>query len=344
MKDNAWGKEPFDLRLTFLRMIRELPWILVTTALVTIVLGGGYYLKNVTFRQRVYEASTTCNVEYADPNWYQNTKYLNEYTWGLWVQTSEFAEGIVKRLPAGTVAAEELVQTLRAELPSDLRMVRVCYSSTDENKANLVNGAIGATMEEDIAAIHPDIAAIRVVDVKKGAENLKTIKPVRAFVLAAVIGLFAGVILFLLKELLFERIWLPETLTNRYGLKNAGIPGTEVYGKNLEYFFEDKKRVAVCPAENDADPKEFVDALSKYEALKKMQWVAMPYPVMAPDSAGTLREMDGVLLFVRAGEDVKSFERTLEFLEAQDCKVTAAALWEEDAWLLKWYYRWNPRR
>ena len=87
-----------------------------------------------------------------------------------------------------------------------------------------------------------------------------------------------------------------------------------------------------------------MDALLKYETLKKTQWVAMPYPVMAPESAGTLREMDGVLLFVRAGEDVKSFEWTLEFLEAQDCKVTAAALWEEDAWLLKWYYRWNPRR
>ena len=92
------------------------------------------------------------------------------------------------------------------------------------------------------------------------------------------------------------------------------------------------------------DPKEFVDSLSKYEALKETQWVAMPYPGMAPESAAALREMDGVLLFVCAGEDVKCFERTLEFLEAQDCKVTAAALWKEDARLLKWYYRWNPRK
>lgn len=344
MKDNAWGKEPFDLRLTFLRMIRELPWILVTTALVTIVLGGSYYLKNVTFRQRVYVASSTCQLEFEDPNWYQNSKYINEYTWDVWVRTSEFVGDVLKRLPEGTVSAEELSQVLETELPSDLRMVTVRYSSTDEGKANLVNEAIGKVMEEDFARIHPDIASIRVVDVEKGAENLKTIKPVRAFVLAAVIGLFAGVILFLLKELIFERIWLPETLTNRYGLKNAGIPGTEAFGKNLEYFFGGKKRVAVCPAGKDLDPKEFTERLPKDGDLKEIQWVAMPYPAMAPESAKNLREMDGILILVRAGEDVKHFELTLEFLEAQDCKVTAAALWEEDQWLLKRYYQWNPRR
>ena len=343
MKDNAWGEEPFDLRLTVLRMIRELPGILLVTVVITILLGGGYYLRNVTFRHKIYVASTTCHLEYADPNWYQNTKYLNEYTWGIWVQTSVFLEDVRKRLPDGMVSDEDLEQNLKAELQSDLRMVKISYSSDDKKKADQVIEAVGTTMAEEFASIHSDIASICVVDVKKGAENLKTVKPVRAAVLAAVIGLFTGVILFLLRELIFERIWLPSTLTERYGIPNAGIPETDAFRVNLAYFFEGKKRVAVCPAGADMDPQAFLTAHKEDGVLKEAEWIAMPYPVMAPESADALRNMDGVLLLVQAGEDVKHLKLMLDFLKGQDVTITAATLWDEDKWLLRQYYRWNPR-
>ena len=47
MLEGSYGREPFDLRLTVLRMIRQLNIIAGFTLAGTLVFGGGYYLKNV---------------------------------------------------------------------------------------------------------------------------------------------------------------------------------------------------------------------------------------------------------------------------------------------------------
>ena len=49
MLDAYYGKEPFDLRLTALRLLRNLNKILLWTAVGTLLFGGGYYVKNVLF-------------------------------------------------------------------------------------------------------------------------------------------------------------------------------------------------------------------------------------------------------------------------------------------------------
>ena len=341
MRDNAWGKDPFDLRLTVLRMIRRLPAILAVTALLTIFLGGGYYLKNVTFRQKNYIASTTFSMEYADENWAINNTFINEYTWNVWVQTDEFLSSVEKHLSDAGLQGKELGAGLSASVPSDLRMVTISFSSRDAAQANRVMEAVSAAMTEDFSKGMKDVASIRVIDVEAAAENLKTVKPVRAFVLAAVIGLFTGVMLFLFLEILFEQIWLPESLTSRFGIKNAGIPGTELFWENLKYLFDGKKRVAICPTDQNLDPKEIADALQKKGILKDTEWIPVPCPTLTPSEAAKLQEMDGILLAVNAGEDVKHLQAILDFLSSQDCKTTAATLWNEDAWLLKCYYTWN---
>lgn len=341
MRDNAWGKDPFDLRLSVLRMIRRLPAIIAVTALLTILLGGGYYLKNVTFRQKSYIASTTFSMEYADENWAVNNTFINEYTWNVWVQTDEFLNFVEKHLSDAGLQENELGAGLSASVPSDLRMVTISFASKDAAQANHVMEAVGAAMTEDFSKGMKDVASIRVIDVEAAAENLKTVKPVRAFVLAAVIGLFTGVVLFLFLEILFEQIWLPESLTSRFGIKNAGIPETELFWENLKYFFDGKKRVAICPTDQELDPKEIADALQKKGILKDTEWIPVPCPTLTPSEAAKLREMDGILLVVGAGEDIKRLQAILDFFASQDCTITAATLWNEDTWLLKCYYAWN---
>ena len=64
-----YGKEPFDLRLTFLRLLRRLPFVAAVTLLGTLVFGGGYYVKNVLLQgDRTYAATSVYHVEYAVEN------------------------------------------------------------------------------------------------------------------------------------------------------------------------------------------------------------------------------------------------------------------------------------
>ncbi|MDE7114597.1 MAG: hypothetical protein K2O57_10545, partial [Acetatifactor sp.] len=82
-----------------------------------------------------------------------------------------------------------------------------------------------------------------------------------------------------------------------------------------------------------------VSVQENYQDIGQIEWVAVPTPLLSPETAETLREADGVLLVVEAGLHVgRHLEYVLEFLTAQDISVTAALLWNADETLLRCYY------
>ncbi|MBO7338974.1 MAG: hypothetical protein J6U66_02785 [Lachnospiraceae bacterium] len=334
MKTNGWGKEPFDLRLVVLRTVRSLPGILLATALLTLLFGGGYYLKNITFRQPSYVASSTFFVEYTDENWFVDNMFISDYTWNEWLDTDEF-QGFVLEHLEGAAPKGNLDDVMSAEVAYDLRLVTILVRSGDADEANRISKATQPAITEDFTNGVRDVASIRVTDFNAAAENLKNVKPVRAAVLSAVCSLLAVLIAFLLKELIFEKVWLPDTIKNRFGIRCAGAPTESTFAENVKYFFQGQKRIAVCPTGASMDPKEVVAELSKISS--DQEWIPMPSPELSPESAEKLREMDGILLVTQAGEDVKHLQGMVSFLEGQDVTVTAAALWNEDAWLLRLY-------
>ena len=131
------------------------------------------------------------------------------------------------------------------------------------------------------------------------------------------------------------------------------------FAENLMYTLEkvyDKKqakesenaeicRVAVCVALPEADPKEVVEDLQKLAKTDKtrkgipVEYVAVPSPLLCPESGETLRKADAFLLAVPAGERVgKRLEAVLEYLHTQDCPVDGAFLWNADEQLIRSYY------
>ena len=70
-----------------------------------------------------------------------------------------------------------------------------------------------------------------------------------------------------------------------------------------------------------------------------MEYVAVPSPLLCPESGETLRKADAFLLAVPAGERVgKRLEAVLEYLHTQDCSVNGAFLWNADEQLIRSYY------
>ena len=120
----------------------------------------------------------------------------------------------------------------------------------------------------------------------------------------------------------------------------------------MKYLLEkaDAHKIAVCGALPEADPQEAVDRLRKLQPAGREQtsgrvqpidreWIAVPSPLLCPESAETLRAADVVLLAVPAGATVgKRLEAALEYLTAQDCKVDGAFLWNADETLIRSYY------
>lgn len=47
MQESNYAREPVDLKLLVLRLVRQAGWILGVTVLGMLIFGGGYYLKKV---------------------------------------------------------------------------------------------------------------------------------------------------------------------------------------------------------------------------------------------------------------------------------------------------------
>ena len=354
-----YGKEPFDLKLTILRMLYRLPVIGGLTVLGTLLFGGGYYVKNVLLQgPAFYQVVSVYRVEYD----VQDEKdvgqvYINQATWTTYIRSGMFLEHLQAYLAEDgesgvTMSEQELAEALGADLASDLRIPSTIVTTDDPEKSMRIAAGVEAVMTGALASEIREIKSIHVVDPGDPAvEVVPDVRVGRALILSAVLSCFFAMVLLLLKETGDDSIWLPGSVWKRYGIKCAGTIESRELAENLHYFFPGEKSqgqsreetsgkgIAVCAVQEEVDEAEVLERLKAVcPDIVDKRWFTVPSPLGEPRTARQLREAEGILLAVKAGSHAgRAFERVLEYLGQQDCQVTAAILWQADERLLRSY-------
>lgn len=354
MWQGSYGKEPFDFRLTVLRFLRNLGKIVVLTLVGTLIFGGGYYVKNVLLGPKPqYSATSTYKVEYVNPPMESGDYYINEMTWNTLVQSAAFLAHVQSNLMDVEVyggngentyenyeklemSTEELAAAISAKLPSDWNIPTTTVIYDDPEKAVRIADAVERAMKEELANIVEEVKDVTVIDSDFEAQEVELdVRPTRAFVLSALLSFFFVSVIFLLKEMGDDSIWLPATLRRRYGLKVVGTLESPELDENIRYLFKDMENIGVCSVDSQVDVTEVAKALEE----KGKQWIPVPSPILCPEGCEKLRKMGGILLVVQAGSHAgKPLEYVMEYLAQQDCGITAALLWNADETLIKAYY------
>ena len=337
----CYGKEPFDLRLTVLRMFYQLPVIAGVTLLGTLLFGGGYYVKNVLLQgERQYAASSVYRVEYAvEEEKDVGSVYINQVSWNTYIQTEMFLDAVQAHL-ADTdnrsgkkeeLSNQELAESLEAFLASDLRMPSTTVTTGSAEESVRIAKAVEAAMTQEFAEEIREILSVQVIDSPDAAsEVVPDVRVGRAFGLSAVLSCFFAIVILLLKETGDDSIWLPATLWKRYGLRTLGTIESRELDENIRYFFEAKKAPQETVSQKAASQKKASqeekiqkdqketwhgkvavctvqkqmdpkDVLERLRPLDGKEWLAAPSPLLCPEVCETLREADGILLAVRAG-------------------------------------------
>ncbi len=345
MPEGSYGKEPFDLRLTVLRMIRQLHIVIGVTLAGMLVFGGSYYVKNVLCAETVYSAVSTYHVEYdVSEEKDIGTIYINETSWNTYLDSELFLNAVQERCETG-LTNEELAQVLSARLASDLRVPSTQVTMVNPEKCIPIAKAVETVMTEVMPGEIRELAKVSLIDSTPAAMPVeRDVRVGRALVLSAVLSCFFAVIFLLLKELSDDSIWLPATIRKRYGFKVVGTLESVGLEENVSYLLGGKKKVALCGADRRVNPVQLLEQLKTRcpKTVTEGEWMPIPAPMLCPESVVTLRESDGILLAVNAGSRVgKPLEGVLEYLEQQDCKITAVILCNADEWLIRTYYRFN---
>lgn len=348
MWEASYGKEPFDLRLTVFRMFRKLGLILAVTLAGTLVFGGGYYVKNILLRpEPVYSVTSTYRVDYAVKEEKDlSTMHINEMTWNTYVDTQMFLDEVRQYLTGNTLYTDaELTEAISAVVASNLKVISTVVRTESPERSLEIAAAVEKALVQDFPGQISEILSIFVMDPGWSAEEIyPDVRPLRAVILSALLSFFFAAVILLLKELGDDSIWIPAILRQRYNLQVVGTLHSPELMENIRYLFRGKKKIAVCPVQDQVDPSqvlaELKEACSKQESQWECkEWLPVPAPILCPDGCQALRDADGILLVVAAGSHAgKQLEYTMEFLKQQDCEITGVMLWGADELLLKAYY------
>lgn len=341
-----YGREPFDLRLTVLRMLHHIWLIAAVTLLGTVVFGGGYYAKHVLLRgEGPYAAESLFRLEYAVDNVEDMMDvFINAATWNTYIKSKVFLDEVQAGLKGRVeITEQELADSMEAFVLTDVRMPSVTVTTDDPEKSGAIARAVEDAMVKNLS--FSEIASVTVLDPGEPYEVIPDVRPGRAFVLSAVLSCFFVTVILLLMETGDDSIWLPRTIRRRYGIKAAGTLESSQLPENMRYFFRKEARpagkrgIAVCPALPGTDAEEALTKLKeRCPGAVDETWFGTEYPLQE-GGCEKLREAAGILLIVPAGRHVgKRLEHVLEYLEQQDCFVTAALLWKADEKLIRRYY------
>lgn len=348
-----YAKEPFDMKLFIIRLMKNI-WIPVVAALLgAAIIGGGYFLaKEVFGGPDTYEVTSTYYVEYGkDPETGNEYTYINYASWDNWIKTDYFVSNIwAAALEEGMdpakygIEQQDLAGFLFADLPSDLRMPTSKVTTGEPELTKILSVAVEKAFVM-FAENQKEIDAIRVVDTTDVTVSDKNIRTFRACVLGAVLAAFFALIIMFLYYIADDGIYVPQTFACRYGIPALG--GVAGFGEELHllkgtaedvaYRFKDCKKVAITSVEEDIDLMA-VAALLQSEEKADRQYICIPSILQVPEAAEKLRETDGILLLAESGVcNGKQIEKTLYELKVQDCKVDGVLLTAVDERLIKLY-------
>lgn len=312
----AYAKEPFDLRLFMLKSMRRWKWILVGILVGMVIIGGGYYLKNVTFGGRIpYEVVNKFYIEYAmDPDAGDRYSYFEWYTWDAWMKSDKLVPGMLENLSVD-MTAEEFITYYNATLPSDMRIPYFTVIHPDKEIAAEISKVLAEAMIA-FGESQKEIEYVEWMDMAGPQLQIRDIRTARAVVLGAIVGFCISLLWIALAGTVDARIYVPETFVYRYDIPMLG------------YVDEDG---TVSP-EMEANLNHLFGSLHEIGEINVADAEALN------DFAETLRAMDGNLLLVPAGKVTgKHIEYLLNQCRLQNITITAALLMDADSTLINQY-------
>ena len=332
-----YPKEPFNFKLFILKMLGKWYQFIIWTIAGAVLFGSCYYLYKVVYAPaREYQATATYYIEYAqDPSLEEPYSFFNAYTLDSWLTTDVFVEQVMSKLST-ELTVEQLDSYIELTVPSDVRVMQLKTVTADPVLTMEIMKAYDEAFLS-FAEAQREIDRMVLQDMSDEAEQIKAdIRTQRAFVLGAVLGLFAGNMYIILKYLLDDGIYLPDTLSKRHGLKVLGTDVSEELAANVAYSVKDMKRVAVTGIGEAPALPEVLKLLKGIAA--EVEWVLVPAMVQCPEAGEVLRGCDGTIVTVVSGADKSgAIDRALSYYVQQDAAVIGAILWDADEGLLRRY-------
>ncbi len=338
-KEDAYMERKIDYKKIWILYWQRV-WLVISFTVAAAVLGAGAYnvVRALNSDGDIYRVSSdyyiTFNEEEDGPNYY------NAYTWDTILRDDPVVDVVMENLP-DTVSKEEVKAAVTGEMLGDYRILTVHVTSKDPEFAQMVAKAYIKGMGQFADKISM-LDTIELWSQEEVALVVEENLTVNAAILGAVVGLFLGIIIWSIYYILDDSIYVEKDLTDRFAVPFLGMitrKDSELCKQelknNVSYLLKEEEYYLVfAEKENAVTDKEKESLLAKVDNARIKGILSMQ-----GDDLDILRKSSGVVLMVPWGDkNGNVVEKTMAFLEKQECKIAGAIIYDaEDAFLRKYY-------
>lgn len=262
------------------------------------------------------------------------------------------------------VTRDEVIADISAQIPSDGRLMVLTVTSHDEE----LTAAIAEAADESLVNFgktHDEFIGIDIRSCSEAKLVTYTDRTRTAVITGAVLSLLAAMAGLFLIYTLDDAVYVPEDCEKRYGYPVIGMlmkdekPMPDIFRNELiagaDRFMKNCRRVVIiAPKRADKKPesvqmsdesainvcREFSEIVRSNYDFQSSELMAAGIPGSSPESYRRLKEADGVVIAVSAGDSRGALmEHIISQLTKHDCPIIGMLLVDCNPDFMKRYYK-----
>lgn len=340
-KEISYMEQTMDYKKIWLLYAQRV-WLVVVFTVTAALIGAGIYnvVKALNNEGQLYRVTSDYYITFNEDE--NGVDYYNAYTWDSILRDDPVVDVVMANLP-DDISREDVKAAVTGEMLSDYRILTVYADSKDPQFAEMVAEAYIAGLAQfadkismlDTIELWSKDTAVPIVEEDLGAN---------AAVLGAVIGLVLGGIIWSVYSILDDSIYTERDFTERFAIPFLGMITRKKSGyckrelkENLSYILKEKEIYPlVFVTESLAGTEEEKNAVLQMQEMSECIGNALE---LQGNDLAALRKSSGAVLMIPWGKrNGRVLEKTVQYLEKQDCKIAGAVVYDaEDAFLRKYY-------
>lgn len=341
-KENAYMERKIDYKKIWILYWQRV-WFVIILTVAAAALGAGIYnvVRALNSESDIYRVSSDYYITFNEGE--NGADYYNAYTWDTILRDDPVVDVVMENLPA-SVSKDEVKAAVAGEMLGDYRILTVHATSKDPEFAQMVAKAY----IQGLGQFADKISMLDTIELWSQEEVTLVVEEdltVNAAILGAVVGLFLGIIIWSIYYFLDDSIYVEKDFTDRFAVPFLGMitrKDSELCKQelttNTSYLLKEEEYYLVFAArENTVTDKEKKTILEKVDNARIEGILSLQ-----GEDLDILRTSSGAVLMIPWGnKNGNVVEKTIAFLNKQDCKIAGAIIYDAEDVFIKKYYGTN---
>lgn len=336
-KENGYLQQHINWKKIWL-LFWERIWLIIALTASCAAIAAGIYqvVRTLNSEGQLYRVSSDYYLHFNLEDYPDGIHNYNAYTWDTILRDDPFVNAALEVLP-DDYTKEEIIASVTGEMLGDYRILTVYSTHLVPKRAE----AIARAYTHSLEMFPQKVNLFHSIEVWSQEECVpvveKNLTP-NMMIIGAVIGLILALTLCSIHYILDDSIYVETDFTSRFTVPFLGMltrNGSKLCKQeledNLKYLLKEEKDCYLA----------FIDSVNEIavEEVKSVYKGIKGIATLQGEDLETIRRSNGAVLMIPWGnKNGRVIEKTLAFLEKQDCKVAGVIIYDAKDKFLKKYY------